>query len=463
MPPANTDHQRRRPPRTNSLARLRRGAFLGLDRLRGGAVASNVAEISAALADPAGELTRERQASALAALLTHVGATVPYYRELVPGGTHGSGSTTGVDPLRVLASLPVVDKRDYHARFDDFCSSAYDIDALPTVHTSASTGIPLRAPRDPGKRTRHVADLIAMGRLAGYDFGDPLLFLSVSRGLTGRNLQQRLQGIRYLNAQVLDDALVESVVAGVASPPRRGFLIGFPSALDHIGRSLLAAGRPLAPGQVAGVITISEGLTAWLATHGQDAFGAPVFARYSNEECGIIAQQTADSSRRYVVNRASYIVEVLALESDEPAPAGEMGRVVVTDLYSRAMPFIRYDTGDLGRACADHPGDLAEIVGRRGDVIYGGRGQAIAPTTLLYTMWAFDDVWQFQLIQTGRTTYRFLAVAQPDPARDAALAAALRDLIGGDVDLTIEYVDEIAAMPSGKRRPTANLWQRTGD
>lgn len=153
-------------------------------------------------------------------------------------------------------------------------------------------------------------------------------------------------------------------------------------------------------------------------------------------------------------------MEVLALDSDQPVAAGEVGRIVVTDLFARAMPFIRYDTGDLGRLAQAHPGDLAEIIGRQGDVIYDGRGRAIAPTTLLNTMWAFDDVWQFQLLQTDRRTYRFLAVAEPDAARDAALDAALRAMLGGDVALTIEFVDEIAAMPSGKRRPTADLWGR---
>ncbi len=431
---------------------IRQQCFFGIDRLRGGTVSAHVADIGAVLADPGGAEARARQDAHLRILLGHVAATVPFYRDL-------SLSSKGQVEL---ADLPVVEKVVYTDRYDDLCSSAFDVASLPMQYTSGSTATPLRVPRDPGKRKRHVADLIAFGRLASYDCGDPAIFLTVSRGLSGRSLQQRMQGIRYVRAQVFDEALVAALTREIERSSGPAYLFGFPSAFEYVGRRLQDVGRQIPPGRLTGLMAISEANTPWLTTHGADVFGASVYSRYANEENGILAQQTSGSEGRFVVNNASYVVEVLALNSDSPVPAGDLGRIVITDLFSRAMPFIRYDTGDLGRISREYPYDLIEVVGRRGDVIYGEQGQAIAQAAVLYKLLPFDDVRQFQFAQTDRLSHRLTVVAAEDPARDAAIRAALRDLLGDGVSVSVEYVDEIKTMPSGKRRPVANLWQGAG-
>ena len=50
-------------------------------------------------------------------------------------------------------------------------------------------------------------------------------------------------------------------------------------------------------------------------------------------ENGIIAQQSIDSNN-YIINWASYYVEILKLDKDTPVEQGEIGRIVVTDLYN---------------------------------------------------------------------------------------------------------------------------------
>lgn len=47
------------------------------------------------------------------------------------------------------------------------------------------------------------------------------------------------------------------------------------------------------------------------------------------------------------VNTQSLRVELLAPDSSDYVKPGEIGRVVITDLYNRSMPLIRYDTGDF--------------------------------------------------------------------------------------------------------------------
>ena len=99
--------------------------------------------------------------------------------------------------------------------------------------------------------------------------------------------------------------------------------------------------------RVACFITMSESFPDDARQGIKDLFGCPVISRYSNQECGLISQQ-CKLGTEYHINTASFYVEILDLEKDISVEDGKLGRIVVTDLYNKAMPMIRYDTGDLG-------------------------------------------------------------------------------------------------------------------
>ena len=94
------------------------------------------------------------------------------------------------------------------------------------------------------------------------------------------------------------------------------------------------------------IFTVSDNLSNSAKNKLEKMFGCPVINRYSNEELGLLAYTPAYSNI-FSLNTASYYFELLKLNSDESADIGEVGRLVITDLYNRSMPFIRYDTGDL--------------------------------------------------------------------------------------------------------------------
>ncbi|WP_394216110.1 hypothetical protein [Brachybacterium vulturis] len=97
-------------------------------------------------------------------------------------------------------------------------------------------------------------------------------------------------------------------------------------------------------------------------------FGVDLSMRSSNTENGLLGF-TRPSGSDYKLDTSSYHAEILDPDPDDPAPSGALGRVVMTDLFNRSMPFIRHDTGDLGRfalASAGRivPNALAELAGR---------------------------------------------------------------------------------------------------
>ena len=181
-------------------------------------------------------------------------------------------------------------------------------------------------------------------------------------------------------------------------------------------------------------------------------------ARYSNTENGLIAQGEPGESA-YRINVAGYHIEILRHGSDEPAGPGEEGRIVLTDLFNRAMPFLRYDT--VGVFAVDENGIvddsvLESIGGRVLDRLFDTRGRSVNPMTIELLEFG---VRQYQLVQTGHGRYTFRINADPDPDRDARMRAWFLELLGADADIRFEPVDEVPLLSSGKRRIVVNEWR----
>jgi phenylacetate-CoA ligase len=94
--------------------------------------------------------------------------------------------------------------------------------------------------------------------------------------------------------------------------------------------------------------------------------GLTIEDNYSSSEVGCIAMQCPDGM--FHIMSENLIVEILDEAGNECRP-GEVGRVVITDLYNTASPIIRYDIGDYAEVgesckCGRHLPTLKRILGR---------------------------------------------------------------------------------------------------
>ena len=107
----------------------------------------------------------------------------------------------------------------------------------------------------------------------------------------------------------------------------------------------------------------------------------------------IIATQCATCGT-YHPAEGHLILEILD-DSDRPVRPGKMGRVVVTPLFNRAMPLVRYETGDYAVVAKDHrcphsSFSLASIAGREKNLFKLSNGERIVPSMIATTI----NVWQ---------------------------------------------------------------------
>jgi phenylacetate-CoA ligase len=116
----------------------------------------------------------------------------------------------------------------------------------------------------------------------------------------------------------------------------------------------------------------------------EETFGVPVVNEYGASELGLLAFQNPEDE--WILNSETMFVEVLDKEG-KAVPEGEEGRIVITSLYNKAHPFIRYDIGDTGSLAENSSFKkpvLKRLLGRTNDVAVLPSGKVVPGLTFYY-------------------------------------------------------------------------------
>lgn len=140
--------------------------------------------------------------------------------------------------------------------------------------------------------------------------------------------------------------------------------------------------------------------------------GVAIVNEYGASELDLIAFQNKDDE--WQVNSETLFVEILD-EKNQSLPNGEEGRIVITSLYNKAHPFIRYDIGDVGilsKASTFKTPILEKLVGRTNDIAILPSGKKAAGLTFYYitkTLIENDgNVKEFVIEQIKKDTFKII-------------------------------------------------------
>lgn len=352
-----------------------------------------------------------------------------------------------------IEDFPVMNKTILNENYDDVVVHSFDNIKTHKMHTSGSTGIPFTVVQDLAKRERHLADLKYFGALAGYADHDPMCYLRAKPTATPE--EQERDNIWQLDICNLSAENLKNYYH-VMVEKKCTALIAYPSTLETAVDFWKHAFKENTS-SIKTIISTSETLTDEVKDKLKDYFGKDVgvYARYSNTEQGILGQETGISGK-FRLNWASYYFEILKFDSDEKAEPGELGRIVITDLYNKAFPMIRYDTGDVAKMSVESDGDFpvfTELLGRRMDLIYDLKGEVVSPFLLCRTMRLSHGIEQWQFIQETKDTYRLKITSNTDekPNVDKEVEG-FKKTLGEGADIIVEYVEDIPVMNSLKRK-----------
>jgi phenylacetate-CoA ligase len=184
----------------------------------------------------------------------------------------------------------------------------------------------------------------------------------------------------------------------------------------------------------------------------ENAFGAKVVDFYATEETGIIAWECPTGSG-YHIDEDFNFVEIVRPDGT-PAEPGEVGEVVLTNLYQRAQPIIRYRVGDLAALAPDPCGCgrslplLRQLRGRKLDFLITPSGALHDPFRVMAVMEHVPHVRWFRVIQTALERVEVRVGWEPEtsaPDRErtsAAIVAGMAELLGDDVAVHVITVTE---------------------
>jgi len=192
------------------------------------------------------------------------------------------------------------------------------------------------------------------------------------------------------------------------------------------------------------------------------AFGIPVINEYGASELDLIAFQ--NTKNQWVVNTESLFIEIVD-DNNKPLPYGELGRIIVTSLYNKAHPFIRYELGDLGilKKIDSKTILLEKLEGRREDIVRLPSGR-IAPGLSFYyvTKSVMKDtgaVKEIKVIQTTLNTFKIHYASDNELSEKQMnnIKKALYEYLEPNLEVKFHKFDQLERSKSGKLKQFTSL------
>lgn len=398
------------------------------------------------------------QQARLAQILAAARLRVPYYRSLDVAEAVGSGPCS----TPALSAFPLLTKETLRRSAPALKSETAAARRPVRERSSGTTGqrLEFMLPRLLA-HTLNYALLYRFYSWAGVRVGDRRVTLG-GRVLSSRPPywvynraeDQLLLGVAHLHEGTVDD-YIERMRSFAPV-----FVAGHPSATAFIAERLRQR-RETVP--VRAVFTTGETLDPTQREDIERAFSCAVFESYGLAESAVAAFECEE-------HRGFH--EAVELGITELLPqSGELSAVVATSLWNDVMPFIRYKTDDLVEI-ADSPRcpcgrglpiRFRRVVGRDDDVLRTPKGRTVMPVAVRMQvkphLLPFET---YQVQQLDRRSYRMLLAGgggqRPEltPARERSMHAALAEVLGGDVRLSIDPVEDIATAGL-KARTVVNL------
>ncbi|MGA7876418.1 MAG: hypothetical protein WCA08_12215 [Desulfoferrobacter sp.] len=381
---------------------------------------------------------------------------VPYYRRLL--------DDTGVRPRDIqgiedLAAVPITHKRRLQSlTADQIIALNVEQSRLITRRTSGSTGVPTLI-----RRTWFEERLLqsfrrrAMGFL-GQRSADRVAFIGRVRS-TDPNDHQFLMRIAnafgFYQTFIIDCFLPITEILRQMSMVKADIVTGLSGVLFQLAQTILHKGYDrIAP---RFVVTGGEMLTPYMRKQIGEAFGTKVYDVYASHEFNLIAWECKETGEYHTCDD-SLIVEVL--KDGRKAEVGEQGELVVTSLFSYAMPFIRYRLGDLVIqglemcSCGSTFSTIREISGRMIDYLSLSDGRKIHPYEIIRFLVHDKEVWvrQYQLVQhsENRVTLKLVPFGTPDPKKLNEIQVKVSAIFADQADFDVDVVEKIEGDPRGK-------------
>ncbi|SFC95811.1 phenylacetate--CoA ligase family protein [Algibacter pectinivorans] len=359
-------------------------------------------------------------------------------------------------------NIPVLTKQDLQQPLEDRLTKHYTKFDIYINKTSGSSGTPFVFAKD--KFSHALTWAIIQNRFGWYNldfntskqarfYGIPL----DKKGYYKERFKDKLSSRFRFSVFDLSESAFEKHLQKFKKTPFE-YLNGYTSSIVQFAKFLKLKNlvlKTICPTLKVCVVT-SEMLFEDDRKLMETQFGVPIINEYGASELDLIAFENPNGN--WQVNSESLYVEILD-DNNSVLPYGEEGRIVITSLYNKAHPFIRYDIGDVGilsKNSTTKTPILEKLVGRTNDIAILASGKKAAGLTFYYITKSIieDDgnVKEFIIEQHKLNSFKILYVSSKPLLEEKIkmITTQMENYLEKGLHLTFERQDQLVRSKSGK-------------
>lgn len=393
------------------------------------------------------------QSEKLIEMLTYAYKNTEYYKKTFDH--HNVNPNNPAD----LNKIPLLNKKIIKEEINALISKRYNIEYLGVRNTGGSTGQPMEFYADTRSGQLNNGHHAYVYSLMGHKKDDIILScggIDIPEEVRNKNifwLQNNKGNVfgdyRFSVLYLTEQNIALYVKKLIEIKP--AILRGYPSFFADLANYILENKIKL-DFKVKGA-----NLTSEMCSHEQreaieKAFSTMVYFEYGHNEISLYCF-TKDKTYTYQSSPIYGYIEVLNDDGTE-TEIGEVGNIVTTGFNNHAMPFIRYQTGDLGELSYRNGGvvHFKTIYGRTQDFIISKEKQKIYLTALIFGqhLRAFANIAKWQIIQNKIGAIEIKIIKGNNYSTDDEKEIIEKITRVSDLDITFNYVKSIPITGRGK-------------
>jgi len=403
---------------------------------------------------PFSELKRVQEAQ-LQRMIYYAYNRIPYYNKLFKGL---SLKPENIRTINDLEKLPILTKEIIKKNWEDFKPAGLEKMKFYTWSTGGSTGTPFRYRLDKFDRFLGGALWYRGWSYAGYELGDRTIFMGGSsldinaKSYFTKLVHETARNIRMLSSFDMGENDMKNYVHIINRFEPR-YMYGYASSFYSFAKWIEDNGINIHSPN--GIFSTAEKLFPEMRKKIESVFGTDLYDTYGLGDGGVSAYECSEHSGLHIDTERG-VMEFVD-EDGHQLEEGE-GRIVATSLHNHAMPFLRYDTGDLGHIiskncnCGRGYKLLKEVVGRSVDILITPEGMKIHGWFFLYIFWEYcKGIKEYQVVQEKLD--KIVIKIVPEDDFDESQLHEIRETIRKrslSWEVEFKFVDKIERTGAGK-------------
>jgi phenylacetate-CoA ligase len=397
----------------------------------------------------------------LRGMIRHAYRTVPFYRQAIDERGLQPTDFRTVDDL---SRLPLIDGMAVQRNISSFLSTGYGEDSRWAFYSGGSTSGVRRAvywdkASILGKRATTGRDQVVLENLLGQR---RYIHIHIPPAGSSRfTMQAFSQASTFMPQSAVQDLVLSpeerlEIIAERINAVRPQVVSSYASFAERFFRFL--ANRQMSITVPRIWIYGSEMLSPSAKELIENTFGCPTYSTYQATETGRLGFQCEERQGFHL--NIDLCAMRLVDEDGQTVKPGELGEVVISNLYNRAMVLLNYrldDWGVMGSglcSCGRSLPLLERLEGRTSEMLHLASGRMISSLTLeISCQDELKPTLQIQIVQPapGQIRWRLVPSSSVDPETlRRNLFERCRVVLGDDTQVEIELVEEIPAPRDGK-------------